>query len=439
MANELWRRGRTLVCVGAAFAGGALSAGVVSANNQKDSPYAPLDQMARVLVLMENQYVDAIERDKIVDGAIKGMVAELDPHSAYMTPQEFAAFNEDTVGSFGGVGVEVDFRDDAVTVIAPIGDSPAARAGMRSGDKILAVDGTLVRGMPIDKIVRLMRGPLGTHVKLTVKRATESELLHFDLVREAIHVRSVEGKRLAGDIGYLRLKQFQSGTHEELLDALAAVRQAGDAALAGLLLDMRDNPGGLIDEAEAVADEFLASGVIFSTRHRGAVVEEVHAHLGGALVHVPVVVLVNEYSASSAELVSGALQDNLRAKVVGARTFGKGSVQTIYELPSGAGMRLTTMRYYTPNGRSIQVSGIAPDVVVKPLDGGPAETYRESSLEGHLAGAAPPEGVPGAPVLRGGTRPRYTRIDEVPVDPTTADDYALSVAYSMLKAAAPAP
>ncbi|MCC6524209.1 MAG: S41 family peptidase [Polyangiaceae bacterium] len=439
MANELWRRARTLVCVGAAFAGGALSAGVVSANNQKDSPYAPLDQMARVLVLMENQYVDAIERDKIVDGAIKGMVAELDPHSAYMDPQEFAAFNEDTVGSFGGVGVEVDFRDDAVTVIAPIADSPAARAGIQSGDKILAVDGTLVRGMPIDKIVRSMRGPLGTHVKLTVKRATESELMHFDLVREAIHVRSVDGKRLASDIGYLRLKQFQSGTHEELLDALAAVRKAGDEALAGLLLDLRDNPGGLIDEAAAVADEFLSSGIIFSTRHRGEVVEEVRAHLGGALVSLPVVVLVNEYSASSAELVSGALQDNLRAKVVGARTFGKGSVQTIYELPSGAGMRLTTMRYYTPNGRSIQVSGIAPDVVVKPLDGGPAEAYRESSLEGHLAGAAPPEGVPGAPVLRGGTRPRYTRIDDVPVDPSTADDYALSVAYSMLKAATPAP
>ena len=417
-----------------AFTAGALGVGESHATSEKASPYAPMAQMARVLVFMENHYVDPVERDTIVDGAIKGMVAELDPHSAYMTPKEFALFNEDTEGSFGGIGVEVDFKDDYVVVIAPIPESPAMRAGIRSGDKIVAVDNKLLRGMSIDKIVRLMRGPKGTKVPLTVRRKGEDEPLHFDMLREHIHVRSVEGKRMAGDIAYLRVRQFQQGSHEELLEEIAKVRDQAAAPLAGVLVDMRSNPGGLINEAEGIADEFLTGGTIYSTRHRGKILEEVRAHRGGALADLPVVLLVNEYSASSSELVAGALQDRQRATIVGGTTFGKGSVQTIFQLPGGAGLRLTTMRYYTPSGRSIQASGIDPEIVVRykeDEDGGPP--LREGDLEGALEA----EGGRGAKATRtvvGDKRPEYTPIAKIPVDPRGQADFALQVGYETLLA-----
>jgi carboxyl-terminal processing protease len=265
-----------MAALAAAFAGGAAVAQSSHATTQAQSPYEPLDQLARVLVFVENHYVEAVERNRLVEGAIHGMVAELDPHSAYMNPREFAAFTEETEGTFAGIGVEVDYRDEAVTVIAPITGSPAARAGLRSGDQILAVDDKPLRGLPVDKIVELMRGKPRSQVRLTVKRPGESKLLRFDLVRESIHVPSVESKRLRAAVGYLRLKQFQTGTHEELLTAVAALQQ-GAEPLRGMVLDLRNNPGGLVDEAEAVADEFLSAGAIYSTRHRGTILEEAQA------------------------------------------------------------------------------------------------------------------------------------------------------------------
>ena len=431
--HRLRRAGRTAVLVAASFLGGAVTAHVSHATSERQSPYAPMSQMARVLVFMENHYVDPVERSRILDGAIKGMVAELDPHSAYMTPQEFSLFNEDTEGTFGGIGVEVDFQEDYVIVIAPIPESPAARAGVRSGDKIIAVDNKLLRGMSIDKIVRLMRGPPQTRVHITVRRKGETELLHFDLVREHIHVRSVEGKRMTGDVAYLRLKQFQQGSHRELLEEVAKIRKAHDNPVRGVILDMRSNPGGLIDEAEGIADELLSGGAIYSTRHRGRILDEVRAHSGGALSDLPVVVLVNEYSASSSELVAGALQDNRRATIIGAPTFGKGSVQTIFQLPGGAGLRLTTMRYYTPSGRAIQASGIVPDVRIRYTDddnGGPP--VREGDLEGALRGEAGSAPKAPARVLVGKERPEYVPIGKIPVDPRGESDFALSVAYDTL-------
>jgi len=424
-----------MAALAAAFAGGAWAAESSHATTEMTSPYAPIDQLGRVLVFVENHYVDAVERDKLVEGAIHGMVAELDPHSAYMNPKEFAAFTEETEGTFAGIGVEVDYRDDAVTVIAPIVGSPAARAGLRSGDQILAVDDKPLRGLTVDRIVELMRGKPKSHVQLTVRRPGQGSLLRFDIVRENIHVPSVESKRLRGDVGYLRLKQFQTGTHEELLREVGALQQGADP-LRGVLLDMRNNPGGLVDEAEAVADEFLSTGQIYSTRHRGRILEDVRAHPGGALARAPVVVLVNEYSASSAELLAGALQDNGRAEVVGGRTFGKGSVQTIFELPGGAGMRLTTMRYYTPNGRAIQAAVILPDVAIQYTEDEsmPFGVLREDSLEGHLAPEqAQPERA--RRVLKAGARPRLTSIAEVPADPKAGSDVALQVAYEELEQA----
>lgn len=421
-----------LMLVVVSFAGGAMTTHVSHASGRQDSPYAPLAQLGTVLVFVENQYVDPVEREKILDGAIKGMVAELDPHSAYMPPRDFALFNEDTQGAFGGIGVEVDFKDDQIVVIAPIPDTPAQRGGIKSGDRIVAVDGKPLRGVAMDKIIRLMRGPVKTLVKVSVKREGVPDLMHFDLVREHIKVKSVEQKVLSEDIAYIRLKQFQQGTTGELLAAVGEIKSASDPK--GVVLDMRNNPGGLIDEAEAIANEFLTSGVIYSTRHRGKVLDEVRARLGGSLTTMPVVVLVNEYSASSAELVAGALQDHGRASIMGATTFGKGSVQTIFQLPGGAGLRLTTMRYYTPKGRAIQVEGVAPDVLIEyeEQNGSEALVLRESSLEGHLAAEAQRKAQPGAKVFIGKKPPAYTPIGQVPVDPKEGDDFALQIAHRAL-------
>ncbi len=299
-----------------------------------------------------------------------------------------------------------------------------------------------MRGERIDKLVTLMRGPAGSKVRITLRRPGVAEPMTFELTREVIHVKSVVGKRLNGDVAYLRLKQFQENTHEELLRSTAKLRAESQAPLVGVILDMRDNPGGLVDEAESVADEFLTSGAIYSTRHRGKIVDEVKAHAGGAFASLPIVVLVNEYSASAAELVAGALQDNRRATVVGATTFGKGSVQTIFDLPGGSGIRLTTMRYYTPSGRSIQAEGIRPDIVIqRARDATTADAVRERDLDGHLAAEGAPR-APSATVLiepkRSGSSaaqedPQTDSAKEVPLDPTKGTDFALSVGYETLR------
>lgn len=385
-------------------------------------------------MLIENEYVEPVERRRLIEGAIAGMVAELDPHSAYLPAEDYSIFQSDTEGRFGGIGVEVDFRDDYVMVIAPIEDSPASRAGMRPGDRIVAIDNISVRGQSAQDLVRQMRGEAGTKVTLTVRREGEDELRYFTLAREVIAVSSVASQRLAQGVGYLRIKQFQSGTHAELLQGVADLRRGG--ALQGILLDLRNNPGGLVNEASAVVDEFLSGGVIYTTRHRGRIVDEVRATPHGSLRRGPVVVLVNEYSASAAELVAGALQDHRRAAIVGAPTFGKGSVQTIVDLPGGAGLRLTTMRYYTPKGRAIQAQGIEPTVLV---EGGYTTersfgVLRESDLENHLpAEGGPGEGLPLE--AEDSTEDSETHLGvlrRIPFDPTGSADQALSIAFQIV-------
>ncbi|MBM4374427.1 MAG: S41 family peptidase [Deltaproteobacteria bacterium] len=424
--------------VGAAFLGGAVAARASDATSEREVPYAPLSQLARVLVQVEHRYVDPVDRQRLLEGAIKGMVAELDPHSAFLPPREFAQFNEDTGGAFGGIGVEVDFRRQRVLVLAPIPDSPAARAGIRSGDELLAVDGKPLAGMPAEAIVRAMRGAPGSRVSLTLKKKDATEPTTLELVRAEVHVRSVEGKRLTGNVGYVRLRQFQADTHREWLATLATLRRPDEPPLVGIVLDLRNNPGGLVDQAEAVADELLEGGSIYSMRHRGKVVEEARAHRGGTLTDLPVVALVNEYSASSSELLVGALKDARRATVVGAPTFGKGSVQTIYELPGSSGLRLTTMRYYTPSGRPIQARGVQPDVLVRYDDDAQSAlpVVREGDLDGALeqeAGA--PDEAPPSEVVTGKKRPEILTLDDVPTDPTRSDDVALLAALRRLAAA----
>jgi carboxyl-terminal processing protease len=394
-------------------------------------------------VLIEDQYVEPVDRARLLEGAIEGMVAELDPHSAYLPAEDYAIFRGDTQGEFGGIGVEVDFQVDAMTVIAPIEDSPAARAGIRPGDRIIAIDGSSIRGKSSQDLIRVMRGEPGTKVTLTIRREGVDKLLYVELTREVIQVSSVASQVLDGNLGYLRIKQFQSGTHSEMLSALGDLRSGTEGRLKGVLVDLRNNPGGLVDEAVAVADEFLQAGVIFTTRHRQDTVEEVKARRGGALSRERVVVLVNEYSASAAELVAGALQDHGRATIVGAPTFGKGSVQTIIDLPNGAGLRLTTMRYYTPHGRAIQAQGIAPNVLVEAAYVADKSfgVIKEKDLENHLPAEGNLEEAPtpeaaareaGAEEAKGdATHLGVAR--KIPRDPTGGPDFALSIGYQILK------
>ena len=438
MVNSRWirlfRLGFLSVC---AFAGGAAATHLASATASAESPYAFLAQLARVLVVVENEYVEPVDRARLLEGAVKGMVAELDPHSAYLPADEYNIFQADTKGEFGGIGVEVDFRNDEVLVIAPIEGSPAARAGIRPGDIIVGIDDAPVRGKSTRELIQKMRGGAGTKVKLTIRRQGEVNLRQFVLTREVIEVASVSHKALDGEIAYIRVKQFQSGTHTELLEAIGTLREEMGARIEGVLLDLRNNPGGLVDEAVFVADEFLRGGVIYSTRHRDKTIEEVRADRGGALSREPVVVLVNEYSASAAELVAGALQDHQRATVVGTATFGKGSVQTILDLPDGAGLRLTTMRYYTPKGHAIQAHGIKPDVVVEAAYVADKSfgVVRESDLENHLPAEGTEVETPATgPSVDGGVPETHLGVArEIPDDPTGGADFALSIGYQILR------
>jgi carboxyl-terminal processing protease len=328
---------------------------------------------------------------------------------------------------------------------------------MLPGDLIVSIDGLGVSGKNASELVKLMRGPAGTQVRVSVRRQDREELIKFTLSRQVIEVSSVLGADLAGKIAYLRIKQFQSKTDTELLQAVADLRKRM-GNISGVLLDLRNNPGGLVAAATSVADEFLPSGVVYSTRHRGSVVDQVQAGSSGALQDCPMVVLVNEFSASASELLAGALQDHKRATIIGARTFGKGSVQSIIDLPGGGGLRLTTMRYYTPGGRAIQVEGIVPDVAVdSSLADGGNPVLREHDLENHLpsegrASEAQPAATPAAsppiaptatpektaePAAEGekpGLSPTHLGVARsIPHDPSGGPDHALSVAYAHLR------
>jgi carboxyl-terminal processing protease len=431
-----------------AFAGGACATALGGAGagprsavaDVVDTPYAAVEQLGRVLVDVENEYVDPVDRAKLVDGAIKGMVAELDPHSSYMTPEEFRAFESDTEGEFGGIGIEVESRNDQLVVLAPIEGSPADRAGIKSGDIIVSVDGKDPSLEPLDKLVKRLRGLPGSRVKVGVRRAAVTDLITFDLARELVKVPSVSSRLLTNGVAYVRIKQFQEHTHDELLQAAAKLRARSGGKIAGVILDLRSDPGGLVDQAADVADEFLDDGVIYTTRHRGQIVDEVRARAGGAFSREPCVVLVNQYTASASELVAGALQDQKRASVVGEPTFGKGSVQSIVALPGGAGMRLTVSRYYTPSGHAIQADGVHPDVAVETAKDEGGVSYREKDLDGHLApesagAAAAPKSV--VVVVQGDAgenlpEPTGTEARNIPEDPEKGGDPVLKVGWETL-------
>ena len=394
----------------AAFGAGTLVEHSAQAVPPRASPYRRLGVLSQVMAHIENSYVDSLDEDRLIDGAIRGMVGTLDPHSSYLNAEEYALLESDTTGQFGGVGVEIDSRGDYLTVIAPIPGSPAARAGVRAGDEILSIEGRDARGLEVDEALRRMRGAPGSHVRVTFRRRGVEDPMRLDLVREIVHVSSVESHLLEDGVGYVNLKSFQERSSEEVDRALDELTRASNGRLRGLVLDLRNDPGGLLDEAILIADEFLNDGVIVSTRGRdGSAQDEARAHSAGTRPDFPIVVIVNEYTASAAEIVAGALQDHHRAMLVGTRTFGKGSVQTVIDLPDGGALKLTIARYFTPSGRSIQAQGIAPDVQVEdvtlpdpPAAGSPESPERERDLEQHLPNSenndAPPPDAPGSDV-----------------------------------------
>ena len=326
--------------------------------------YKELNLFGEVLEVVRADYVGKVSDEKLVEGAINGMLTSLDPHSNYMNTRDFNDMKVQTRGEFGGLGIEVSMENGLVKVISPIDDTPAARAGLKPGDVITQLDGQPVQGMTLPQAVEKMRGPINSDIKLTIRRKGHPP---FDvkLTRAEIRVQSVRSHLIDKDIGYIRITSFTEQTDVGLNNAMKNLKQKAGGNLRGVVLDLRNNPGGLLDQAVAVSDAFLDKGEIVSTRGRRADdAQRYNAQPGDIADGLPMAVLINGGSASASEIVSGALKDHHRAVLIGTRSFGKGSVQTIIPLPGHGAMRLTTARYYTPSGRSIQDEGIEPDIVV---------------------------------------------------------------------------
>jgi carboxyl-terminal processing protease len=344
---------------------------------RSDKTYEKLKLFTEVVEIVKENYVEEKETDELITEAIKGMLTGLDPHSAYLSPDMYQELQVETRGSFGGLGIEIAIKDGILTVIAPIEDTPAYAAGVEAGDKIVKIDGESTKGLSLLECVKLLRGPKGTTVTITIARQGMTELKDITIERDIIEIKSVKYRTLDKGYALLRLLQYQEHTTTELRQAVSALEAENPQGLKGVILDMRNNPGGLLDQAVKVADFFLDDGVIVSIKGRGDEENMVfNAHREGTLPPWPMVVLVNHGSASASEIVAGAVQDYGRAVIMGTTTFGKGSVQTIIPLEDGSGIRLTTARYYTPNGRSIQDKGIDPDIPLPLPEKGDAEKTR---------------------------------------------------------------
>ena len=362
--------------------------------NKEEAKGLPLDQLRNfsdIFSRIKSDYVEDVEDEVLLEHAIRGMLSGLDPHSTYLSPDEYNELRIGTSGEFGGLGIQVGMEDGFVKVISPIDDTPAFKAGLKAGDLIIRLDEQTVKGLTLNDAVKIMRGKPGTDIELTVVREGNDKPLTFVVTRDIIKVKSVKNRMLDPGYGYIRISNFQSRTAPQLMEALNDLKEENKADLKGLVLDLRNNPGGVLNAAAEVSDLFINKGKLVYTEGR---IDNSHyeynAKPGDILDGAPVVVLINGGSASASEIVAGALQDHRRAIVMGSKSFGKGSVQTIQELRSGGAVKITTARYFTPNGRSIQGAGITPDIVLDKYTVTSAEedslaSIKEADLSNHIS------------------------------------------------------
>jgi len=448
-----------LIAIGAIL-GLMLSLNYSALAEKATKPDLPLDDLrafAEVFGKIKNDYVDTVEDKKLISEAINGMLVGLDPHSSYLDADAFKDLQAGTQGEFGGLGIEVGMEDGFVKVVSPIEDTPAHRAGIKSGDLIIKLDETQVKGMSLNDAVKRMRGKPDTSIKLTVLRKDQPNPIEITIVRAVIKTKSVKPKLIEPGYAFVRVTQFQEHTGEDLAKALKALSEENKGNLKGLVLDMRNNPGGLLNGAVGVSAAFLPKGelVVYTegraedakmrltanAEHyvRGGVKADYLRDLPVDFKNVPMVILVNGGSASASEIVAGALQDHKRAIVMGTQTFGKGSVQTILPMNNGTAIKLTTARYYTPNGRSIQATGIVPDIQVEEAQVSAANSgnnLRESDLSRHLAN---PNGEPETPSTKPAEPPKVVPPPadapplSAPAEFGSENDYQLKQALNLLK------
>jgi carboxyl-terminal processing protease len=371
----------------------AIGHGVFAEKEEAGAAPLPLDELrtfTEVFARIKKDYVEPVSDKELLENAIRGMLTGLDPHSSYLDAEGYKDLQIGTTGEFGGLGIEVGMEDGFVKVIAPIDDTPAQRAGVKAGDLIIRLDEKPVKGMTLHQAVQIMRGKVGTDIHLTIIREGEEKPIKITITRDVIKVKSVRARMLEDGFGYLRISQFQSRTGQNMVEAIGKLKQENKGKLKGLVLDLRNNPGGVLNAAVEVSDAFLNKGLIVYTEGRVKDSQmRFNATPSQILNGAPLVVMVNGGSASASEIVAGALQDHHRAIILGTRTFGKGSVQTILPLTNDTALKLTTARYYTPSGRSIQAEGIEPDIKLSPvkvtkLDGTSMERLKEADLSGHL-------------------------------------------------------
>jgi len=354
--------------------------------------YESIELFTDVLAIVKKSYVEEVDTKKLIYGAINGMLASLDPHSSFMPPETYKEMKIETKGTFGGLGIEISIKDGILTVISPIEDTPAYRAGIKAGDQILKIDDKFTKDLSIMDAVKRMRGTKGTKVTLSIMREGFDRPKEFPLIRDVIQVKSVKFKTLDEGYAYVRIAQFQEKTADDLHKALASLQETNKGKISGLVLDLRNDPGGLLDQAVKVAENFLDEGklIVYTEGREKDSQMRFTSRKGDKQPNYPIVVLINSGSASASEIVAGALQDHKRAVVMGVQSFGKGSVQTILPLSDNSGLRLTTARYYTPSGRSIQAKGITPDIAVEKIELASttekkdAMHLREKDLENHF-------------------------------------------------------
>ena len=395
-------------------------------NSKTSSEKLPLEELrlfTEVMQHIKSVYVEEVSDSLLLEYAIRGMLNGLDPHSAYLEPDDFKTLEESTSGEFGGLGIEVSMIDGLIKVIAPIDDSPASKAGIKAGDFIIKLNNKQVKGMSLKQAVEHMRGKIGTSIRLTVIREGVTAPLEFKIARNTVKIHSVKSRIIENGFGYIRISQFQVNTAKELSKSFKILKSQSNGQLKGIVLDLRNNPGGVLQAAVDVTDAFLDQGLIVYTQGRQSSNDmRYSASPYNPSGKIPLVIIINEGSASASEIVAGALQDHKRAVLVGSRSFGKGSVQTVLPLAADnkRALKLTTARYYTPSGRSIQAEGIRPDIILRKVQLSELEereSYRESTLTGHLKNR----------------QKNRNKTNKSASDSLTANDYPLSQAINILK------